>query len=140
MLDIANFIRERDRFARHVGIELLEMGEGTARARLALHDSHLNGVGVTHGGAIFTLADLAFAAASNSYGAVAVAINAHISYLRATSEGTLYAQAREISRTPRLASYTVEITDEQGNIVALFQGMVYRKKETLEEVDHLQHP
>jgi acyl-CoA thioesterase len=139
MLDIANFIRERDRFARHVGIELLEMGEGTARARLVLNDSHLNGIGVTHGGAIFALADLAFAAASNSRGTAAVAINANISYMRATSEGALYAQAREISVTPRLATYTVEITDEQGNVVAIFQGMVYRKKETLDEIAQHEH-
>lgn len=139
-MDIATFIRERDRFARHVGIELLEMGQGTARARLALNDSHLNGVGIAHGGAIFALADLAFAAASNSYGTVALAINAHISYVRAASQGTLYAQAREISRTPRLATYTVEITDEQSSLVAIFQGMVYRKKETLQEIDHQERP
>jgi len=135
MFDVAQFIRERDLFARHVGIELLEMGQGTARARLVLDSKHLNGVGVTHGGAIYTLADLAFAAASNSHGTAAVAINGNISYIRATSEGTLYAQAREISLTTRLATYTVDITDEQGQVVAIFQGMVYRKKETLEEID-----
>ena len=90
MLDIANFIREGDRFAKYVGIELLEIGEGTARARLVLNDNHLNGIGIAHGGAIFALADLAFAGASNSHGTVAVAINANISYMAATREGALF--------------------------------------------------
>ena len=64
----------RDRFARHSGIELLEVSEGFARAKMPLGPFHHNGIGTVHGGALFTLADLAFAAASNSHGTVAVAV------------------------------------------------------------------
>ena len=66
---------ENDLFAQHVGIELIEVAPGTAKARLKVCRHHLNGVGLTQGGVVFTLADLAFAAASNAYGFVAVAIN-----------------------------------------------------------------
>jgi acyl-CoA thioesterase len=88
-------------------------------------------VNVVHGGAIFTLADLAFAAASNSHGTVAVAINASIWFVKAGTQGTLFAEAREVSRNPKLATYSITITDDAGEIVALFEGMVYRKKDQI---------
>jgi acyl-CoA thioesterase len=120
---------EKDRFARGIGIELIEVGAGTARARLLISEKHLNGVGIAHGGAIFTLADFVFAAASNSRESVAVAINVSISYVKAVSGGTLFAEAREVSLNPKLATYTVEVRDEAGELAAIFQGMVYRKKD-----------
>lgn len=122
---------KNDRFAEHSGIELMDVAEGFARARLRIQDHHRNGVGIVHGGAIFTLADLAFAVASNSHGTVAVAINAGISFLKAARSGTLVAEAREVSRNPKLASYSISVTDDEGDLVAAFQGMVYRKKDPL---------
>ena len=121
----------KDRFAAHCHIELVSVGPGEARARMALGPEHLNGVGVAQGGAIFTLADYAFAAASNSHGTIALAINVSISFLKAVKEGVLWAEAREISKNPKLGTYTVEVKTEGGDLVALFQGMVYRKPEPL---------
>ncbi len=60
---------DNDRFAEHTGIELVEVSKGYARAEMKVEEKHLNGLGLAHGGAIFTLADLAFAAACNSHGA-----------------------------------------------------------------------
>ncbi|MCD4821758.1 MAG: PaaI family thioesterase [Methanococcoides sp.] len=117
-----------DKFAEYIDVELLEVSEGYAKAKMDIHEHHLNGVGIVQGGAIFTLADFAFAAASNSHGTVAVAINANISFVTSTTSGTLYAQARENSKNPKIATYTVDITDEEGNTIAIFQGMAYRKK------------
>jgi acyl-CoA thioesterase len=120
-----------DQFAARNGIELVSVGPGQARARMVVQPHHWNGVGTTQGGAIFTLADFAFAAASNSHGTVAVAINVSISFLKAVKEGTLIAEARELSRNPKLGTYTVEVKDDTGDLVAVFQGMVYRKKDPL---------
>ena len=122
---------KNDRFAQHSGIELLEIAPGRAKARMTITDAHLNGVNVVHGGAIFTLADLAFAAASNSHGTVAVAINVSITFMKAGTTGTLWAEARELSRNFKLGSYTVEVKDDAGELVALFQGLVYRKSEKI---------
>lgn len=122
---------KNDRFAKHSGIELMEVAKGRAKAKMVVTDSHLNGVNLVHGGAIFTLADLAFAAASNSHGTVAVAINASIWFVKAAREGTLFAEAREVSRNPKLATYSIEVTDEAGEIIAVFEGMVYRKKDPI---------
>ena len=123
---------KRDKFAHLAGIELLEVSAGSAKAKMTIGQQHLNGVDITHGGAIFTLADLVFAAASNSHGTIAVAINASISYIKATPVGTtLIAEGREIACNPKLASYTIDVKTEAGEIVAVFQGMVYRKKDPL---------
>jgi acyl-CoA thioesterase len=127
-----NFMK-RDQFAVRTNIELLSIAPGQARAKMAIQPFHLNGVGTVMGGAIFTLADFAFAAASNSHGTVAVAVNVSISFLKAVTAGTLWAEAREISKNFKLGSYTVEVKDDQGEIVALFQGMAYRKKDKLPE-------
>jgi acyl-CoA thioesterase len=121
----------RDRFAAAIGVKLLEAREGYARARLRLGPDHLNGVGVGQGGALFTLADTAFAAASNSGGQVAVALDASITFARAALPGTLIAEAREEARSRRTSVCTVRITDAAGALVALFRGTAYRKEEAV---------
>ncbi len=131
MEKIKNFFIENDKFARECGIELLSVEEGKAVARMNVQKRHHNGVNTAHGGAIFTLADFAFAVAANSYGTVAVAINVSISYLKAHTTGYLYAYARELSKGSKLGSYTVEIKNEAGELIAIFQGMVFRKDKPL---------
>jgi len=123
---------KHDQFAARNDIELMSVAPGYAKAKMTLHPHHWNGYKTVHGGAIFTLGDFAFAAASNSHGTVAVAINVSISYLKAGTTGTLWAEAREVSKNPKLGSYTVEIRDDQGDLVALFQGMAYRKNEPIQ--------
>ncbi|MDM8535927.1 hotdog fold thioesterase [Desulfobacterales bacterium HSG17] len=123
---------QRDKFARYLGIELLELSEGYAKAKLEIKENHLNGHNIVHGGAVFSLADLVFAAASNSHANVALAINASISYVKAAPGGTLFAQARETSLNPKLGTYAVDIINENNEKIAMFQGMVYRKKEKCE--------
>jgi acyl-CoA thioesterase len=118
---------EADIFARQAGVELIDVSPGKARVRMKIGEQHMNSHRTVHGGAIFTLADTAFALASNSHGIPAAAINAHISYLTAARSGILFAEAEEYARNPKLASYTVQVTGDQGEKIAIFQGMVYRK-------------
>jgi acyl-CoA thioesterase len=125
---------KKDAFAESCGIELLEVSQGCAKAKMNIAASHLNGIGTVQGGAIFTLADFAFAVASNSHGTVAVAINVNISFVKAVNQGTLLAIAQETSKNPKLATYDVRVTDESGALIAIFDGMVYRKEKKLEEI------
>ncbi|MFB3881212.1 MAG: hotdog fold thioesterase [Armatimonadota bacterium] len=118
---------KRDAFANHLGIELIEAGVGRAKVRMAIEDEHRNSVGMVHGGVIYTLADYAFAVACNSHGVLAVAINCSISYFRPPQGAVLTAEATEVSVSRHLGSYTVRVTDAGGDLVALFQGMAYRK-------------
>jgi acyl-CoA thioesterase len=122
---------ERDLFARHLGIEVVEHGAGRARARMEIGPHHLNSAGILHGGAVFSLADAVFSVASNSHGTLAVAINVSISYFKALRSGTIFATAEEVSINPKLGTYLIRVEDEAGGAIALFQGTVYRKKERL---------
>ncbi|PNU19132.1 phenylacetic acid degradation protein [Geothermobacter hydrogeniphilus] len=131
MDDVKQFFSRQDLFARHVGIELLEVEPGYAKTRMEIRPHHFNGAKTVHGGAIFTLADFAFAVASNSHGNLAMGINTSVSFVKAATGGTLYAEAREQALNPKLASYSVLITDDAGETVALFQGMVYRKSQRI---------
>lgn len=128
-----NMIRfyENDNFSNHVGVELLEVSEGKAKAKMDIKKHHLNSFGIVHGGAIFALADLVFALASNSHGNISMAINVSISYIKAATGGTLFAEGKEISINPKLASYAINITDDNSELIAVFQGMVYRKKDKI---------
>ena len=128
---IKAFFAERDRFARHNDMEVVEVSEGRAVTRMTIGPQHLNGVDMAHGGAIFTLADLAFAAASNSHNRVSVAINATISFHRAAREGILVAEAEEVSLHAKLSSYLIRVRDGDGDLIATFQGMTYRKRDPL---------
>lgn len=116
-----------DAWAQESGIELIEVTTGRAKVRMTIEKWHLNGHETVHGGVIFTLADTAFALASNSHGIPAAAINAHISYVKSATFGTLSAEARESSLSPKIATYSVIVTNDNGEKVALFEGMVYRK-------------
>ncbi|WP_048198685.1 PaaI family thioesterase [Methanocella arvoryzae] len=134
MADVAQYFRDNDLFAQHCGIELLEAAGGSSKARMVIQKHHLNGIGTVHGGVIFTLADYAFASACNSHGTVAVAINCSISYVKPSSTGVLTATARETSLGGRIGTYAIDITDENGCLIAIFQGMAYRKKETMDDL------
>ena len=124
---------ENDAYAKSLGIRTTAVGEGSARCELVLGEGHLNSAGTAHGGLIFSLADAAFSAASNSHGTLAVAIEASISYFTARTEGRLIAEAREVALNSKLATYEIDIRDEGGVPVALFKGTVYRKRQTLDE-------
>ena len=128
MEKIKHFLSVNDHFARHAGIELMELSAGYAIAQMVITDCHLNGVKLVHGGAIFTLADFAFAAASNSHGKIAVGITSNITYMKPAISGILFAEAKELLLSNRLGNYVVNITNELNELVAVFQGMAYRKQ------------
>lgn len=110
-----------------MGMKLLDVQPGYALVEMEITENHLNGISVVHGGAIFGLADYAFAVASNSKGPVALAINANISYFKAAKGSKLIAKATEISSSRKLGNYQVDIFDEDETLVARFTGTVYIK-------------
>ena len=131
-LDFLKNYFSRDAFAALCGIELVDAEDGFAQARMRIQNHHLNGLNRVHGGALFTLADLAFAAAVHTRRRVAVSINNTISYIKAPSGDILYAKAREVSKNNRLATYAVEVSDSSGEIIAAFQGLAYLKNERID--------
>ena len=126
-----NDVIQRDPFARLLGADVEITKPGCSRVTLTVTDDMVNFHGATHGGVIFALGDMAFAAASNSHGQTAVALNVGITYLKATAPGDrLVAEATEQSGAGPVALYDITIKDDRtGDLVAKSQDLVYRKKE-----------
>ena len=117
-----------DEFARQNGIELVEIAEGYARTEVRIEPRHLNAGGSVQGGVLFTLADLAFAAATNSHGTLTVTSTANITFLRGTNTGIITAQAQELVNHHHLPFCEVRVTDDAGNLLAVFTASGYRKE------------
>ena len=117
-----------DRFASNAGVELLEVRPGFAKARMQVTEEHLNAGGVCQGGALFTLADLAFAAVANSRDQLTLSINANITFIRSVKEGYVYAEAIEVFNHHRIPFIEVRLTDDVGELVAVMTSSGYRKK------------
>ena len=121
-----------DLFATRAGVELLEVREGYSKAKMVITEEHLNAGHRTQGGAIFTLADLALAAAANSHGTLAFSLSSNITFLRSSGPGdTLFAEAREryIGRTT--GYYQIDVTNQNGDLIATFESSVFRKGDVL---------
>jgi len=121
---------QKDAFARFLGAEVEIVAPGHSRASLSVTEEMVNFHGMTHGGVIFALSDLAFAAAGNSRGQVAVALNVNIHFLNPSKVGDrLVAEARESHLGGRTGLYEIAVTEEKsGRLVARSQDLVYRKK------------
>ena len=112
-----------DKASAWLGLELTEIGEGTAVLRLTVQVHHCNGHGICHGGFTFTLADSAFAFACNSRNQRTVAQHNQISYVAPARQGdVLTARAREISLTGRSGIYDVRVTNQDNAVIAEFRG------------------
>lgn len=117
-----------DEFARQNGIEIVEIAVGYARTQVCIEPRHLNAGGYVQGGVLFTLADLAFAAATNSHGTLTVTSSANITFVRGAMGGTITAQAQELVNHHHLPFCEVRIIDEENNLLAVFTASGYRKE------------
>ena len=122
----------RDVASKRIGITIAEVREGYARLNLPIKPEMLNGHGICHGGFIFTLADTAFACACNSRNESNLAQRCSIEYKRPGKAGDqLTATAEHKSQDGRYGIYQVTITDQDDNLIALFEGHSCRVKGTL---------
>ena len=123
---------KKDLFAGKTGVELIEIKAGYSKARLVITEEHLNAGHRTQGGALFTLADLALAAAAYSHGVLSFSLSSNITFLRGSGVGdTLYAEAREryVGRTT--GYYQIDVTNQKGELIATFESSVFRKGDAL---------
>ncbi|MDG6987760.1 MAG: hydroxyphenylacetyl-CoA thioesterase PaaI [Nitrososphaerota archaeon] len=115
-----------DPFSKSLGVHIIRLGKGEATTSLKVTRGMLNFHGVAHGGVVFSLADAAFAAASNSHGTRALALNFDIAYRRPGLLGdTLTAVATEESRGARTALYHIGVVNQDGKVVAACHGTVF---------------
>ena len=110
-------------FGDMVGVEIIEIKEGYARAKLIVSEALLNPIGSRQGGCLFTQADITGGSAAASHGEQGTTVDADIRYLRAgIGIKEAVAEAKEIKKGKKLLVYRVDITDEKGDTVRLTQG------------------
>lgn len=127
MNGVIDMLLQRDAFSRLLGMEVLEASPGHAVVRMTVRDDMVNGFGTLHGGALFSLADSAFAFATNAGGTLSVAIDTTLSIPAASYPGdVLTATAESRSSTNRLEFVDVTVRRHDGSAVGYFRGTVYR--------------
>jgi acyl-CoA thioesterase len=123
-----------DYFSQWMGVEVLDIKEGYSKIQITVRKEMLNGFAIAHGGITFALADSAFAFACNSDGRVTVAIDASISFPKASKKGdTLIAEAKLINKTNRTGLYLIEVKNQHEELVGLFKGTCYKTEKMLME-------
>jgi len=115
---IINFIKKHDTYAKHLEIDILKACKDCGIAIMPLKKQHCNSDGSAHGGAIFSLVDMAFAAACVSDGTFWVNAQSSISYLRPGKKGPLKAEARPIKHGRTLNVFEVHVFDLEQKLIA----------------------
>ena len=123
-----------DNASKHLGMDIVDVGPGTATLTMSVAPFMTNGHGTCHGGYIFTLADSAFAFSCNSYNQRTVAQHTSITFIAPGRQGdVLTATAREVSRTGRSGIYDISVANQDGVVIAEFRGHSRTIKGTLFE-------
>jgi len=120
-------VKGTDYFAEALGIKVLEVKDGYCKVTMKVQKNHTNSLGFTHGGAIFSLADYAFAQACNYGDKIAVALQVSINYLKPSLESdVLTAEAMRVSDGKTTGLYHVTVRKEDKTI-AFFSGLAFKK-------------
>ena len=119
---------EKEPFAQALNMELVELELGYSAVEMTYDPEAMNNIyDRAHGGAIFALIDEAFETVGQTEGTVAVALNVNVTYVSSPEpRARLRAEAREVSRTTKTASYDVKVTDQNKKIIATSQALAYR--------------
>jgi acyl-CoA thioesterase len=127
--DIINKMYENDAFSQWLGVTIEQSDLAYCKIKMVVRPEMTNGFGIVHGGISFSLADSAFAFASNSHGQHAVSIETSISHTKSIKIGdVITAEAVLKSRSRRLGIYDVVVKNQLEEIVALFKGTVFIKE------------
>ena len=116
----------KDPFATLLGIVVEEVKDSYARVSLKIKEEYCNAAVRAHGGAVFSVADQAFAIACNSRGYSAFAAEMKINYFQGVSPGkTLVAVATPLDIRKRISLWNIDVTDSDGEKIALAHGLAY---------------
>lgn len=130
-MTLKEYLNQFDRFAAAAGARVVEVEEGFAKAVMTVEERHLNGANVCQGGAIFTLADLAFAAAVNSHGLATVGTTNNVTYMRSARLGDLLTAVAKEENHHKLPFCEVKVFNQDEALVCVMTGMAYRRSTPL---------
>lgn len=114
-------------YAVTLGLRCVDVRAGYARVELTVTERLTNLFGCAHGGVVFSLLDEAFQLACNSHGVSAYALNVSVTYVKGAFPGDhLVAEATELARTRKTATYSLEVRTADGELIAHAQSVAYR--------------
>ncbi|MFW6138824.1 MAG: PaaI family thioesterase [Spirochaetota bacterium] len=129
---IKHLVQNKDKLISLFHMEIVELREGASTVRMNVTPGHLNAAGVCHGGTMFSLADVAFALASNSHGTLAVALDMSISFLKPVPAGqTITATCTEKHLGKKIGVYEIVVETPDKTTVALLKATAFRKPQPL---------
>jgi acyl-CoA thioesterase len=118
---------QQEPFARALNMELVSLEHGRSAVEMTYNPAAMNNIYArAHGGAIFALIDEAFETASQTHGTIAVALNVNVNYIASPQPGAqLRAEAREVSRSKKTATYDIKVTDKDGGVIATCHALAF---------------
>ena len=120
---------ERDKFAKNIGVQVVEASSEKAVCKLQINEIHHNGLGLVNGGVLFTLGDYALAVAANANGTSTVTLNSTIDFIKSATAGTLVAICTPIKTGKTISRYKVEITlEETSQLIAVLNATSFTLK------------
>lgn len=119
------YFNQKDAFSVHNGISLTVLKEGYAEAEMAVAPNTKNLLGIMHGGAYYTLADVAAGSAMIPYGKVCVTLGADIHYMRPADAGRVVGKARVLQHGGRIGVVRVEVEDAGGETLCVCTVTMY---------------
>jgi acyl-CoA thioesterase len=124
---------DKEPFAKLMHMNLVELKPGYSVVEMNYDPSKMNNLFAgAHGGALFALIDEAFETASQTEGAVVLALNVNVTYVSSPQAGAkLRAEAKMLSQTKKTACYDIKVTEENGNLIATCSALAYRSGKPL---------
>ncbi|MDR2891938.1 MAG: PaaI family thioesterase [Deltaproteobacteria bacterium] len=141
----AYFLKHQCPIAQALGIESVEFGDKKAKAVMHLDDRQKNHYGMAHGGALFTLADIAAGMLAKYLGYITVTLSANTTFFKPGMTPLIYAESEIISDSGKIACVKVKITDQEAVLLAECDFLLYKKnpehfKATLDNLGLLPKP
>lgn len=116
----------KDRYATESGAFIEEVGEHYSKCSVELNEMHRNAVGGVMGAVYYTLADFAFAVATNAEVPGTVSLSASMAFLRACKGNRLICEAKLIRDGKSTCYYEMPITDENGTLLTVVNITGYK--------------
>lgn len=117
---------KNDRYATDSGAVIEEVGEKYSKCSIVLNEMHRNAVGGVMGAVYYTLADFAFAVATNAEVPGTVSLDASMSFLRSCRGSKLICEAKCIRDGKSTCYFEMPITDEDGNLLTMVHITGYK--------------
>ena len=131
-MTLKDYLNTNDRFAADNGMFLTQVTPDFSVAEMTVDEHHLNGAGICQGGALFTFADLAIAAAMNACGNVTLGLENTMTFHHPARKGDcLTARAYVTSDHRKIPFCRVEITNADGVLIASGTSLGYRKADVM---------